>query len=70
MHDENPAVCVKVRWIIKTLKHRACTIGWVARLCRSWLSPEENPNFQWEKSQNDNTVVKEEEEEEEKEKEE
>ena len=24
---------------METLKHPACTLGWVARLCRSWLSP-------------------------------
>ena len=24
---------------METLKHPACTVGWVARLCRSWLSP-------------------------------
>ena len=32
-------VHVRVRWIMETLKHPACTLGWVARLCRSWLSP-------------------------------
>ena len=32
-------VYVRVRWIMETLKHPACTVGWVARLCRSWLSP-------------------------------
>ena len=25
--------------IMETLKHPACTVGWVARRCRSWLSP-------------------------------
>ena len=24
---------------METLKHPACTVGWVARLCRSWLFP-------------------------------
>ena len=24
---------------METLEHPACTVGWVARLCRSWLSP-------------------------------
>ena len=28
-----------VWWIMETLKRPACTVGWVARLCRSWLSP-------------------------------
>ena len=44
---------------METLRHPACTVGWVARLCRSWLSSwESNPNFPWEKSQWDHTVVK------------
>ena len=24
---------------METLKHQACTVGWVARLCHTWLSP-------------------------------
>ena len=32
-------VHVRVWWIMETLKHQACTVGRVARLCRSWLSP-------------------------------
>ena len=57
-HVKNPAVDVRVRWIMETLKHPACTLGWVAQLCRSWLFPGEgNPNFPWEKSHWDNTVV-------------
>ena len=35
----DPVVRVRVRWIMETLKHQACTVGWVARLCRIWLSP-------------------------------
>ena len=38
---KDPVVHVRVRWITKTLKHPACTLGWLARFCRSWLS---NPN--------------------------
>ena len=38
-HDKDPVVHVRVRWIMETLKHPACTVGWVARLCRSLLSP-------------------------------
>ena len=38
-HVKDPVVHVRVRWIMETLKHPACTLGWVARLCRSWLSP-------------------------------
>ena len=39
VHVKDPVVHVRVRWIMETLKHPACTVGWVARLCRSWLSP-------------------------------
>ena len=38
-HVTDPKVHIRVRWIMETLKHPACTVGWVARLCRSWLSP-------------------------------
>ena len=38
-HVKDPVVHVRVRWIIETLKHPALTVGWVAQLCRSWLSP-------------------------------
>ena len=38
-HVKDPVVHVRVRWIMETLKHPACTLGWVARLCCSWLSP-------------------------------
>ena len=37
-HIKDPVVYVRVPWIMETLKHRACTVGWVARICRSWLS--------------------------------
>ena len=39
VHVKDPVVHVRVRWIMDKLKHPACTVGWVARLCRSWLSP-------------------------------
>ena len=42
-HVKDPAVHFRVRWIVETLKHPACTVGWVARLCRSWLSPGKQP---------------------------
>ena len=38
-HVKDPVVHVRVRWIMETLKHPACTVRWVARLCRRWLSP-------------------------------
>ena len=39
-HAKDSVVHVRVRWIMETLKHPAYTVGCVARLCRSWLSPE------------------------------
>ena len=39
VHVKDPVVHVRVRWIMETLKHPACTVDWVARLCRSWLPP-------------------------------
>ena len=38
-HIKDPVVHVRIRWIMETLKQLACTVGWVARLCRCWLSP-------------------------------
>ena len=35
---KHPIVHVRVWWIMETLKHPACTLGWVAQLCCSWLS--------------------------------
>ena len=37
-HVKDPVVHIGVRWIMETLKHPACTVGWIARLCRSKLS--------------------------------
>ena len=37
-HIKDPIVHVRVQWIMETLKHQACTVGWVAWLCCSWLS--------------------------------
>ena len=57
-HVKDPVVHVRVRRIKETLKHPACIVGWVARLCCSWLSPgKSNPTFPLEKSQRDNTVA-------------
>ena len=44
-HVKDPVVHVRVRWIMETLKHPARTVGWVARLCRSWLSRGRRPKF-------------------------
>ena len=39
-HVKDPAVVrVKGRWIMEALKHQASPVGWVAWLCRGWLSP-------------------------------
>ena len=56
-HVKDPVVHVRVRWIMETVKHPACTVGWVARLLQLAFSGESNPNFPWEKSHWDNTVV-------------
>ena len=46
VHIKGPVARVRVRWIVGTLKHPACTIGWVAGLCHSWLSPKgKQPEF-------------------------
>ena len=38
-HVKDPVVNVRVRWTMEILQHPACTLGWIARLCRRWLSP-------------------------------
>ena len=40
-HVKDPAIHVKARRATETLKHQACTVVMVARLCRSWRSPVE-----------------------------
>ena len=37
-HGKVPVVHVRVRWIMETLEHSACTVGWVVRLYHSLLS--------------------------------
>ena len=37
-HVKDHVVRIRVRRVMETLKHSACTVGWVARLCHSWLS--------------------------------
>ena len=39
VHVNDSVVYARVWWIMETLKHPACTVRWVAQLCRSWLSP-------------------------------
>ena len=57
-HIKDPEVPVRVRWIMETLKHLACTVGWVAWLWLLAFPRESNLNFPWEKSHWDNTVQK------------
>ena len=49
-HANDPTVLVRVRWIIKTLKHPACTVGWLVWLSHwlslgkaTWISHGRNP---------------------------
>ena len=44
-HVKDPVVHVRVRWIVETLKHPACSVGWAARLRRSWRSRGRQPEF-------------------------
>ena len=55
---KDPAVLVRVQLIMETLKHLACTVGWVAQLSQLAFRGQSNPNFPWEKSQWDNTGKK------------
>ena len=43
---------------METLKHPACTIGWIARLSQLAFPKERNLNFSWEKSHWDNAMDK------------
>ena len=38
-HVKDPVVQIRVRWTMETFAYSAGTVGWVARLRRSWLSP-------------------------------
>ena len=40
-------VCVRIWWIIETLKHPACAVGWVVQLSQLAFPGESNPNFLW-----------------------
>ena len=55
---KDPAVPVRVRSILDTLKHPACTAGWVARLSQLAFPGEGNPSLKWEISHWDYTVIK------------
>ena len=51
VHVKDPVVHVRARWIMETLKHPECTVGWVARLSELAFLGENNPNFLWKKSE-------------------
>ena len=57
-HVKDPVVHVRVRWIIETLKHPACTVGWVERLCHSWLSPRKSTRISHRRKHNGQYTVK------------
>ena len=57
-HVKDPVVHDRVQWIMETLKHPACTIGWAARLLHLAFPGESNLYFPWEKSHWDNTDAK------------
>ena len=48
-HVKDPVVHVRVRWIMETVKHPACTVGWQRD------PRDSNPNFSRKKSQWDRT---------------
>ena len=58
VHVKDPAVHGTVWWIMETLKHQACVVGWVARLCGSWLTGKATRTSHARISKWDNTVVK------------
>ena len=51
-HVSDPVVHIGVRWVMETLKHPAYTVGWVARLCCSWLSPRKVTRISYERNAN------------------
>ena len=38
-HAKDTVFHVRVWWIMEPLTNQACTVGWVAQLCCSWLFP-------------------------------
>ena len=56
-HAKDPVVHVRVRRITETLKHPACTVGWVARLSRNWLSPEKAARMSHGRNLNGTTLL-------------
>ena len=53
-HVKHPVVHVKLLWIMETVKHAACTIGWEAWMSQLAFPWESKLYFPWEKSQGDN----------------
>ena len=44
VHVKDPVVLVRVWWIIETLKHPACTVGWAVGLSQLAFPRESNRN--------------------------
>ena len=44
-HVKDPVAHVRVWWVMETLKHQACAVGWVAWLSQPAFTRESNPNF-------------------------
>ena len=58
-HVKDPVVHVRVQWIMETLKHLACMWGLGSTtLSQLAFQGEGNPNFPWEISHWNNTIVK------------
>ena len=55
---EDRVVHVRVPWIMKTIKHPACTMGWVVQLSQLAFPGESKLNYLQEESKWDNTDVK------------
>ena len=57
-HVKDPVVYVRVRRIMETPKHPACTVSSATLSQLAFPGGKSNPNFPWEKTHWDNTVVK------------
>ena len=53
VHIKDHVLHVRVWWIMETLKHPACTVGWVVRLFHNWLSLGQQLKFPTGKNPNE-----------------
>ena len=58
VHVKDPVVHVRVWWIMETLQHPACTVGWVVWLSQLAFPREGSLNFPWENAYWDNSCKK------------